>query len=119
MTDGATTNDDAPRPPEVVGLYQEAHDRRDTEAALSAFTPDARVVDENREYRGSDEIHHWLRTAASEFTYTRAFVSAEALAPDTWLVVNHLEGDFPGGVVDLRYRFVLAGDLISELVIAP
>jgi hypothetical protein len=38
---------------------------------------------------------------------------------DTWLVVNHLEGDFPGGVVDLRYRFALSGDLISELVIAP
>ena len=36
-----------------------------------------------------------------------------------WIVVNHLEGDFPGGVVDLRYRFVMTGDLIAELVIAP
>jgi len=34
-------------------------------------------------------------------------------------VVNHLEGDFPGGVVDLRYQFALKGDLIAELVIAP
>jgi hypothetical protein len=34
-------------------------------------------------------------------------------------VTNHLEGDFPGGVVDLRYRFVLAGGLIAELEIAP
>jgi hypothetical protein len=33
--------------------------------------------------------------------------------------VNHLEGNFPGGVVDLRYRFVVVDDLISELVIAP
>jgi ketosteroid isomerase-like protein len=119
MSDAASTNDDAPRPPEVVGLYQEAHDRGDTEAAMSAFTADARVVDEDREYRGSDEIRQWLHATASEFTYTRAFVSAETLAPDTWLVVNHIEGDFPGGVVDLRFRFVLAGELISELVIAP
>ena len=33
--------------------------------------------------------------------------------------MNHLEGDFPGGVVDLRYKFTLTDDLISELVIAP
>jgi hypothetical protein len=46
-------------------------------------------------------------------------VSAETLDAHRWLVVNHLEGDFPGGVVDLRYQFVLTGALISELVIAP
>ena len=34
-------------------------------------------------------------------------------------VTNHLEGDFPGGTVDLRYRFVLRDDLISRLDIAP
>ena len=37
----------------------------------------------------------------------------------TWTAVNHIEGDFPGGVADLRYRFVMAGDLVAELVIAP
>jgi len=35
------------------------------------------------------------------------------------LVTNRLEGNFPGNVVDLRYEFVLTGDLISRLVIAP
>jgi hypothetical protein len=34
-------------------------------------------------------------------------------------VTNHLEGDFPGGVVDLRYRFLLADNLIADLEIAP
>jgi hypothetical protein len=34
-------------------------------------------------------------------------------------VTNHLEGDFPGGVVDLRHRFVSADNLISDLEIAP
>jgi hypothetical protein len=105
--------------PEVIIRYQEAHDRHDTAAALTAFAPDARVVDENREYRGFDEIRQWLQTAASEFTYTRTLVSAEAPTTGTWLVVNHLEGDFPGGVVDLRYKFVLTADLIAELLIAP
>jgi hypothetical protein len=36
-----------------------------------------------------------------------------------WVVVNHLEGDFPGGAVDLAYRFTLVADRIGELVIAP
>jgi hypothetical protein len=105
--------------PEVISRYQAAHDRRDTAAALSAFAPEARVVDEDREYRGADEIGDWLAHAASEYTFTRSFVRAEATGAGTWLVVNHLEGDFPGGVVDLRYQFVVVGDLITELVIAP
>lgn len=99
--------------------YQDAHDRRDTVTALSAFAPNARVVDDGQEYRGSDEIRDWLTHAASEYTFTRSLVRAEATGSDTWLVVNHLEGDFPGGVVDLRYQFVVTRDLISELVIAP
>ena len=36
-----------------------------------------------------------------------------------WVVRQRLEGDFPGGVVELDYRFVLSGGLISELVISP
>ena len=119
MNDATSLGNDRLELPEVVSRYQDAHDRHDTEVALSAFAPHARVIDEDREYRGFDEIRQWLRNAASEFTYTRTFVSAEALAGDTWLVLNHLEGDFPGGVVDLRYKFVLTAGLIAELLIAP
>jgi hypothetical protein len=105
--------------PAVVRRYQDAHDRRDTDVALSAFAPDARVLDDGHEYHGSDEIRRWLSTAASEYQFTRTLVSAEALDAETWIIVNHLEGNFPGGVVDLRYQFDLSGDVISALVIAP
>jgi hypothetical protein len=105
--------------PEVISRYQDAHDRRDTGTALSAFAPNARVLDDGRAYSGSDEIRDWLDHAASEYTFTRSLVRAEATSSDTWLVVNHLEGNFPGGVVDLRYQFVVTRNLISELVIAP
>jgi hypothetical protein len=105
--------------PDVIHRYQEAHDRHDTGTALSTFTSDAKVVDEGHTFRGSDEIRSWLTTAASQYTFTRRLVDANAVDADTWVVVNHLEGDFPGSVVDLRYRFVLSDDLISELVIAP
>ncbi|WP_199580368.1 hypothetical protein [Blastococcus sp. TBT05-19] len=36
-----------------------------------------------------------------------------------WVALTHVEGDFPGGVADLRYRFSTDGDLSAELVIAP
>ena len=121
MNDATSLRPNNPELPEVIVRYHKAHDHHDIAAALSTFASDASVIDENREHRGADEIRRWLRSAASEFTYTRTFVSAEASATDTWLVLNHLEGDFPGGVVDLRYKFVLTADsdLIAELVIAP
>lgn len=105
--------------PEVVSRYQAAHDRRDTAAALSTFAPNARVFDDGRQYHGAEEIRDWLDHAASEYTFTRTLVSTEATGAGTWAVVNHLEGNFPGGVVDLRYRFTVADGLVSELVIAP
>jgi hypothetical protein len=105
--------------PDVVSRYQAAHDRHDTAVALSTFAPNAHVFDDGHEYQGAEEISDWLDHAASEYTFTRSLVSTEATGAETWVVVNHLEGNFPGGVVDLRYRFTIAEGLISELVIAP
>jgi SnoaL-like domain len=105
--------------PEVISRYQQAHDRHDTDGALSAFARDASVADDGQEYHGTDEIRRWLDTAAREFTYTRTLLGVDAVGADAWDMANRLEGNFPGGTVDLRYRFVLSGGLISELVIAP
>ncbi len=33
--------------------------------------------------------------------------------------MRHLEGDFPGGGVDLRYRYTLENGRIVRLTIAP
>lgn len=105
--------------PHAVSQYQDAHDRHDVDVALATFAPTATVKDDGHEYHGPDEIRHWLAKASTAFTYTRTLTGVEAIDDNTWLVRNHLEGDFPGGVVDLRYRFVLADGLIAELEIAP
>jgi hypothetical protein len=99
--------------------YLEAHDRRDADAALSAFTPDAIVRDDGSEYHGSSGIREWLSRASVEFTYTRTMLGADEHSTNEWIVTNHLAGDFPGGEVDLSYRFVLRDGRISELEIAP
>ena len=106
-----------PQLPDVVGRYQDAHDRRDVETALAAFAVDAIVADDGQEYRGQEEIRDWLARASTEFSYTRTLIGSEAIDANTWLVTNHLEGDFPGGVVDLEQRFTVTGGLIADLTI--
>ena len=105
--------------PEVIDRYQKAHDRGDTPAALATFAVGATVVDDGRRFEGHDQIATWLTESASAFTFTRSLISAEATGPDTWMVTDRIEGNFPGGTVDLRHRFTLAADLITELQIAP
>ena len=105
--------------PATIREYLAAHLRRDTDAALRAFTPAAVVVDDGTTYRGTEEIRGFLSRAGAEFTYTTTLVAAERTDDAHWVATNRLEGDFPGGVVDLRYRFAMDGDLVAELVIAP
>ncbi len=77
------------------------------------------VVDDGITYRGTEEIRSFLAKAGAEFTYTSTLVAAERTDDAHWVATEHLEGNFPGGVVDLRYRFVMDGESIAELVIAP
>lgn len=105
--------------PEIVHRYQVAHDARDVERALATFAEDAVVVDDGHTARGTDEIRSWLSSAAAEYTWERSLLDASSSDASVWLVSQNLTGDFPGGTVDLQYRFTLTGGLISELVIAP
>jgi hypothetical protein len=119
MNDTTPTSVDPAELPTTVRAYLAAHDSRDVDAALACCTDDAVVVDEGRTYRGRLEIAGWLRRSASEYTYTSTLAGAARIDEQRWIATNHLEGDFPGGVVDLDFRFTLRGDRIAELVIAP
>ena len=105
--------------PNAITMYQAAHDRKDVAASLAQFTLDARVVDDGRTYEGIDGVETFLRKAGSEYTYTRTVISAEEITTNCWRVTNRLEGNFPGGKVDLSYEFQLEGERIKRLTIAP
>ncbi|WP_327367022.1 nuclear transport factor 2 family protein [Streptomyces sp. NBC_01217] len=105
--------------PDVIKRYLKAHDERDTSAASAALTPDATVVDDGRTYEGIPAIEQWMNHAASEYTYTTTPIGAAYDSPDHYTVTQRLEGNFPGGTVDLHYRFTLDKGLISHLTIAP
>ena len=105
--------------PSVIAVCQAAHDQHAVDAALATFTEDAVVHDEDQDWAGVDQIRQWLVKTSSEYTFTRTLLGVEPNGPDAWLVRNRLEGNFPGGVVDLRYEFTLDGERIAKLSIAP
>jgi hypothetical protein len=99
-----------------------AVDAREVDKALATLSSDAVVTDEGHDYTGHDEIGSWVATAAAEYTYTTEFTGATVLERQSGTTVDlgqHLEGDFPGGVADLHYRFTLDGAIISRVVIEP
>lgn len=105
--------------PATIRSYLAAHQALDTETALRAFAPTAVVVDDGVTYRGTEELRRFLTKAGAEYTYTSTLIGAQRTGEARWVATVHLEGDFPGGVVDLRHRFVVDGDVIAELVIEP
>jgi hypothetical protein len=108
----------APRElPAAITGYLTAHRARDLDTAIAHYTPDAAVTDEGRTYDGPEDIRGWLSRSASEYTYTIDLTRAAKIDERHYDVVHHLEGDFPGGVVDLHFRFTLRDALIARLVI--
>jgi ketosteroid isomerase-like protein len=104
--------------PDIIKTYLTAHTAREDDRALATFTADAVVTDEGRDYRGRDEIRAWLTDSVSEYTFTTEFTGATTTGT-TVDVEQRLEGDFPGGVAHLHFRFTLDGASISRLVIEP
>ncbi|MET2010928.1 hypothetical protein [Microbacterium aurantiacum] len=106
--------------PPAVALYLHATiDLGDRAGALAAFADTAAVTDEGETYVGTDAIRGWLTTAASEYTYTTTLRGQRSGDDGRWDVFARLEGDFPGGVADLVFRFTVRDGAITELIIAP
>jgi ketosteroid isomerase-like protein len=105
--------------PATITTYLTAHQARDVATAIAAFTGNAIVTDEGRNYTGREEITAWMTTSASEYTFTTEFTCATELDAAHVDVLQHLEGDFPGGSADLHFRFTMDRALISRLVIEP
>ncbi|MFD4642813.1 nuclear transport factor 2 family protein [Lentzea sp. NPDC058436] len=104
--------------PATVREFFAAHVVRDADTASSFLTEDVVVVDQDETFRGREEVHAFLRDAASEFEYTTEQIGARRVDDAHWVVTVRLEGNFPGGVAELDYRFALRDDLVAELVIA-
>ena len=109
--------------PGVIRAYFAAADGNDTDALVGCFADDAVVYDEERIWQGRSQISQWRETVATKFDYTievRGLVTQGNTDDDNgYRVRTRLEGNFPGGVVDLDFSFVLRSELIARLEITP
>lgn len=112
-----STHTTTPELPTVLAEHLDAHAAHEIERELLCYAADAVVTDDGRTYRGTEQIRAWLGRAASEYSYTSELTAVRQDAPDRWTATHHLEGDFPGGTVDLHYHYVLRDARVSELVI--
>jgi ketosteroid isomerase-like protein len=119
-----TTSDPVPeispdQLPEAITTYLSAHRARDLDTAVGLYTDDATVIDEGNSYHGRGQIRDWLQRSAGEYTYTMELTGAQKVDDENYTATHRLEGDFPGGIVDLRFRFTLRDGSISRLIIEP
>lgn len=101
--------------PDAIVRYLSAADTQDWPALADCFTDDGVVRDEGQTHVGRREIIAWRESVAAAFTWTTTLTETEATGDDTFTVTVHLEGDFPGGVVDLKQKFEMRGGLIAVL----
>ena len=73
--------------------------------------------------RGRAEIREWRERVATAYEYTVEVRGAVPLGQVDGVerhdVYTHLEGNFPGGTVDLTNRFGLRDGSIARLEIVP
>ncbi|WP_299038967.1 SDR family NAD(P)-dependent oxidoreductase [uncultured Pseudokineococcus sp.] len=103
----------------LIETYLDAHARADVAAATAAFSPTGVVTDDGHTHRGREQISSWLEQTTTDYTYTAATTTSPVRRGEQWTVTRHLEGDFPGGVVDLDYAFTIAEEQITALIIRP
>lgn len=108
--------------PDTIRAFLDAQGSRDEKRALPLLTEDAVIVDVadgGEVFSGPEALRRFIVEAGTQFTYTTQLTEVEQDG-DVWVVGHHLEGDFPGGQVDLNYRFTLDGDRIARLdVVLP
>ena len=109
--------------PTIISEYFEAADRGDVDAIVACFANDAIVCDEDREWHGHAGIRQWRKRVATVYQYTvevrRAVDRGAVDGVERHDVCTHLEGNFPGGTVDLTNRFGLRDGRITRLEIVP
>ena len=103
--------------PAVIARYLAAASAKEFVALADCFTPDGTVIDEGRLYSGRADIIGWRESLASQWTFTTTVTASEPISDNEYRVQAHVVGDFPGGVADLTYQFVLADGLIASLTI--
>jgi len=103
--------------PTPIATYLAANARLDADGMLSAFAPDAAVVDERRRRVGRAEIQDWIQSATIA---NRAIFTPDTCRREGGVIVleGPTSGDFPGSPIRFTFRFTVADEAIAALEIA-
>src|SRR5689334_1395609 len=91
--------------PDLVTRYFTAQSTRDFDTLLTLSAEDAVVVGEGRTQRSTRENRAWREDVAAAYEYSRELRGVASSGDGTYIADVHLEGNCPGGTVDLVYRF--------------
>lgn len=105
--------------PTEIDRYLQAEQASDWPAVAACFLPTGVVLDEGRTHVGRDEIAAWRADVAAKVSFTSTVIEAKPLGAEGFRLTQRIEGSFPGGVVELHFRFALRDDRIAALMILP
>jgi hypothetical protein len=99
-----------------IQCYIDASNAHDVKSVLACFAEDSIVRDENKTHRGKIEIERWLVTTLEKYNFQFKPVGSQQRDNET-VVSIEVSGTFPGSPISLDYRFAIANDKISSLII--
>lgn len=109
--------------PKVISDYLAASEKREVDGIVACFSDDAVVFDDSKHGRGPAEIRRWREDVDTAFEYTTTVTGwtahGDTAEGQRYDVTVHLQGNFPGGEVDLVNRFIVRDDRIVDLRIDP
>jgi ketosteroid isomerase-like protein len=102
---------------DIISRYFTAQSTRDFDTLVDLFAADGVVIDEGKTWRGKVGIREWRDKAASVYQYTTKALTLHEDDEDEYTALVRLEGNFPGGIVELEYHFALKDGRIQVLEI--
>lgn len=102
--------------PHAIASYFSSDEANDAESLASCFTADAAVKDDGKTLAGRDAIRAWKLEYTAKYNATIKPIAMATHGGRT-VVTGHVQGDFPGSPIDLRYFFTLDSGKISALEI--
>lgn len=94
--------------------YFHAANTHDVEATLKHFAEAAVVYDEGKEYRGLDDIRHWLESTNKKYSTSYTVLNI-SFTDDEATVVASVAGTFPGSPIQLTFYFIIEDYKITSL----
>lgn len=95
-----------------------ARETTDPQAIARCFSEDAMVHDEGHRHQGRAAIAAWHAEAVRKYQSESEPLVSRTVGAET-TVTARVTGTFPGSPVNLRFRFTVEGDHITQLKIVP